>query len=128
MTVAIELTQALQIEALRSNGFSNDEILYKLKRQQINAFEAKVTSLEFDSLLKAYEANPTLMEKALREGFEAKSMTIEAAKFLLESMFSAKEGDHFMIKDGEIVIQRLTPNQKNAYNAVLPEDWKITVA
>ncbi|WP_010300198.1 hypothetical protein [Kurthia senegalensis] len=128
MTVTIELTNALQIEALRSNGFTNDEILYKLKRQQLAAFQGKVANMEFDSLLSLFEKNPAQFERALRTGYKAETMTTEAAKFLLQCLFSAKEGDHFVIENGEIVIKRLTNKQREQFNEILPETWKSVVA
>lgn len=125
MTVKIELTQALQIEALRSNGLTNDEILYKLKRGQIEAFSKKVPNLTFEALLDAYEADAKAFERVLREGYEAKTMTTEAAKALLGYLFAAKEGEHFAIEADKVSFIRLSDKQRAQFNAILPENWKV---
>lgn len=124
MTVTIELTQALQIEALRSNGLTNDEILYKLKRHQLEAFTKKVANLEFDTLLEAYNANTAIFEQVLRVGYETKTMTVEAAVALLGYLFAAKEGEHFVVVDDRIQIIRLSDKQRATFNAILPASWK----
>lgn len=124
MTVTIELTQALQIEALRSNGLTNDEILYKVKRNQLEAFTSKVANMEFETLVEAYNANATMFEQVLRVGYEAKTMTTDAAIALLGYLFSAKEGDHFVVANDRIQITRLSDKQRARFNAILPASWK----
>jgi len=124
MTVTIDLTHALQIEALRSNGLTNDEILYKLKRGQIDAFAKKVANVSFESLLATYEQDAVSFEKALREGYEANTMTAEAATKLLGYLFAAKEGEHFVVEANKVSFIRLSDKQRAQFNALLPASWK----
>lgn len=84
----ISMMDAYMIEALRSNGISNEEIVAHLEKKDTSNWENIKPTFDFNELIKLFEQDTNGFKSALVDGYTVKFLTMNGLKSLLKMKFN----------------------------------------
>jgi len=100
-TNKITMMEAYRIEALRSNGILNDEIIVQLESKEVDFGDLVEPDMDFSGLISLYEQNPQTFKSILEDGYAVKFITMNGLQNLLKMKFDIiKDRDYELVEHG----------------------------
>lgn len=122
--VKLSQNEALMIEALRALGWSDDELISRVRSGDLPIDES-IFHFEYKGLTEFDAQQPELFESAVREGYQIKYNTLGGIRswFLI---VLGREAEISREPGVESVTIELTAAEKERFASVLSFGWKIT--
>ncbi|WP_438311988.1 hypothetical protein [Sporosarcina sp. FA9] len=100
-TNKITMMEAYRIEALRSKGISNDEIIVQLDSKEVDFGDRVEPDMDFSGLISLYEQSPQTFKEILEDGYTVKFITMNGLQNLLKMKFDIiKDRDYELVEHG----------------------------
>ncbi|AKG73042.1 hypothetical protein [Salinicoccus halodurans] len=120
----ITLMEAYAIETLRSNAYKNEEIIEKVRNNEIEDFKAVDDHMDYDGLfeLEAEDFLGNILEK----GYQVKFLTINGLTNLIRMKYG-KEADSDYRLSGFVVSElQLEAEERRDLETMLSSNWKFS--
>ena len=121
----ISMMDAYMIEALRSNGVSNEEILNHLAKKDLSSWDNIRPKFDFNELLKLYEQDKSVFKSILVEGYTVKFLTMNGLKSLLMMKFNNIAEQDYQVSDTGIEHLEIETQNFLALEQILSINWII---
>ncbi|MBL0388539.1 hypothetical protein JJB07_18200 [Tumebacillus sp. ITR2] len=126
MTIKLNQPTALRLEQIRAKGFSDEDILAKLKAEDLTAFQnALGEDVDFTSILDFLRANPDDFEKALTDGYELTFISIFGIKNLLAARYNLVAGRDYPDSDESLEDILLTLDGVAWLKSTLSKNFRV---
>lgn len=100
-TNKITMMEAYRIEALRSNGISNEEIIEQLESKEVDFGDRVEPDMDFSGIISLYEKSPQTFKGILEDGYTVKFITMNGLQNLLKMKFDIiKDRDYELVEHG----------------------------
>lgn len=121
----VSLMEAYQIETLRSNGVSNEEILTQLKQGNIEPWKALHEDFDFEVLRKLANEDLGKFQEILSKGYQVKFVTYNGLKNLLRLRFGKVQGEDYTSLEKGITNLVLEEEQLSILKQMLSGNWVL---
>lgn len=121
----ISLMEAYQIETLRSNGVTNEEILRQAETENIAAWTVLQPKFDFQVLLELATKDLEQFKQLLTEGYQVKFVTFNGLKNLLRLRLGKQEGKDFTTEETGIKQLVLDQEEAQLVKQMLSPNWVI---
>ncbi|GIO21505.1 hypothetical protein [Oceanobacillus sp. J11TS1] len=121
----ISLMEAYMIETLRANGITDEEIIEKVKEENVSSLKQIHDKFDLEQLITLAEKDFTAFEQALKDGYTVKFVTVRGLENLLKLKFQKEAGKDY--KKTETGIQSLQADEAvlREVKEILSPNWKI---
>jgi hypothetical protein len=125
MTNRVKLAQwdALMLEGLRALGWSDDEVLRKVKDKDLPTDDS-MYQFNYEELAAFAEAEPQTFESAVRDGYSIKFNTVRGVRSWI-AVALGKEPELVLESGNESVLASLTPAERERVESVLSFGWAV---
>lgn len=126
METKVKLSQwdALLLEGLRRVGWSDDEVIRRVKERDALPEDRSMYEFDYGQLADFAAANPETFEAAVREGYGIKYNTVRGIRSWINVAF-AQEPELVLEAGNESVIATLTPAEHERLLSVLSFGWSV---
>lgn len=118
---------ALMVEGLRKLGWSDDEIVERIRRGTNLPTDDSIYEFKYEELAAFAAREPETFESAVRSGYQIKYNTIGGIRSWIAVAYG-KEPDVNREPGQEAVTAALTPAEKERLQSVLSHGWTIKAA
>ncbi len=121
----ISLMDAYMIEALRSNGVTNEELMSQLAKKDVTRWEQITPNFDFSELIPLYEKDPAVFSRILSDGYTVKFVTKKGVQNLLKFKFDKIEERDYEVVENGIVHLKMDEAQHATLKQLLSSNWII---
>jgi hypothetical protein len=126
MTLKINQPISLRIELLRAHGFSNEDIIARLKSGELPPIPFGEGNVDFTILIEFAKNHWEQAEQAIRSGYRVTFHTINGIKSLLAAKFGLLADRDYQDR-GEFLDEiRLQASDVDWLRSVLADNWCLT--
>lgn len=122
-TPKISLMDAYMIEALRSNGVSDEELMSQLEKRDTTHWQHITPNFDFSELLPLYEKDPATFSRILASGYTVKFITKKGLQNLLKFKFDKEEGQDYEAVENGVVHLTMADEQYATLKQLLSQNW-----
>ncbi|QHT59118.1 hypothetical protein GXP70_03505 [Paenibacillus lycopersici] len=122
----VKLSQwdALLLEGLRRLGWSDDEVLRRVKERDRLPADDSIYQFDYAQLADFAAANPETFESAVKHGYAIKYNTVRGIRSWINVAY-AQEPELVLDEGSESVIAKLTPAEHERLLSVLSFGWNV---
>lgn len=121
--VLISQWNALEMESLRKQGFSNEELIYRVHEGKLPSDTSKF-EFNYRELAEFAGSQPDVFEAAVIEGYRIKYNTIRGIRSWIEVAYG-QEAELSLEEGNESVTAVLTTDEKQRLEGVLSIGWVL---
>lgn len=126
MTTKLTQPNALRLELIRANGFTDADILTHFQNGDLSPFQQVGNGeIDFSSLLEFANAQWEAFEQAVRVGYELSFLSINGIRNLIAARFGLQADQDYTSHEEYLAGLHLEPTQLEWLQAVLPKNWAI---
>src|SRR5690625_3731985 len=120
---SITLMDAYAIENLRSYGYTNEEILSKVKDKDIDEFKKVKENLDFTLLIDMEES--VGLKTLLEDGYQVKFLTFNGLKNLIKLKFGKLAEEDYQVDEFTLSGLKLDEGQASELKKALSPNWQM---
>lgn len=120
---SITLMDAYAIENLRSYGYTNEEILSKVKDKDIDEFKKVKENLDFTLLIDMEES--VGLRTLLEDGYQVKFLTFNGLKNLIKLKFGKLAEEDYHVDEFTLSGLKLDEGQAVELKKALSPNWQM---
>lgn len=120
---SITLMDAYAIENLRSYGYTNEEILSKVKDKDIDEFKKVKENLDFTLLIDMEES--VGLKTLLEDGYQVKFLTFNGLKNLIKLKFGKLAEEDYQVDEFTLSSLKLDEGQASELKKALSQNWQM---
>lgn len=121
---SINLMDAYVIENLRSNGYSNTQIIGEAEDKNTSAFQHVKENMDF-SRLEDLEASGNL-KSILEDGYQVSFLTSNGLKNLIRLKYGKEEGEDYTFEDFTVYGLELSEVEETELEDLLSQNWTFS--
>lgn len=124
-TPKISLMDAYMIEALRSNGITDEQLKSQLEKKETTQWGHVTPSFDFSALIPLFEQDPATFSRILADGYTVKFVTKKGLQNLLKFKFNKEEGQDYEAVENGVLHLNLVDGQYATLKQLLSPNWVI---
>ena len=121
---SITLMDAYAIENLRSYGYTNEEILSKVRAKDIDEFKKVKENLDFTLLIDMEES--VGLRTLLEDGYQVKFLTFNGLKNLIKLKFGKLAEEDYQVDEFTLSGLKLDEGQASELKKALSPNWQMS--
>lgn len=118
---SITLADAYAIESLRSNDYTNSDIIEKVKDGKTDDFKSVNKNTDY-SVLDALNASGDL-EAVLNDGYQVKFVTENGLKNLIKMKYGKEDGLDYLYDNNQVTGLQLDEDAQQDLKNMLSQNW-----
>ncbi|MFC3419019.1 hypothetical protein ACFOLA_05960 [Salinicoccus hispanicus] len=118
---SITLADAYAIESLRSNDYTNSDIMEKVKEGKTDDFKSFNKNTDY-SVLDALNASGDL-EAVLNDGYQVKFVTENGLKNLIKMKYGKEDGLDYLYDNNQVTGLQLAEDEQQDLKNMLSQNW-----
>lgn len=122
---SINLMDAYAIESLRSNGYSNEEIIDKAEKKETGEFSSVKKGVDY-SLLEKLEETGNL-RGALENGYQVTFLTANGLKNLIRMKYDKEKDQDYTFENFTVSGLQLAEEDQKELKGLLSQNWQFSL-
>ncbi|GED69570.1 hypothetical protein BRE01_32720 [Brevibacillus reuszeri] len=124
--VKLSQWEMMLLEAARSHGFVDEEIIHKLRSENTEAFlDVEGGKFDFTHLFDLSKNDPHTLETAIRDGYQIKFTTFNGIKFLLNKRYDIQADRDYQINGDSLDRVPLKDHALSWVRQAISKNWRI---